>query len=294
MKITQIASIILILTSCYSPRYVYSPVTQNIPLINKKNDVKVAGYLAGGGSGTNNLSSPGAYNLGLDLHTAYAVTDHFAVMLNQYNRWERNGRNNDVFAGDSILILYKRSLTEMGVGYYKSMNDHNSCFQLFGGFATGKFMINESSARNRTANGRFHTSHVNKIFIQPSIISGMTKNFTAAFSSRFSMVYYDKINTDYSDAELKQYFLTDLSASPVFFWEPTMSYMFGFKKLKGIKVETQLGIAILMNRRFVDYRTLNLAIGVISDLRFKKIHDFKGGAGDGKDSTGKGGTLKLK
>lgn len=285
MKPILIALVIFLLASCYTPRYVYSPVTQNIPLIKKKNDLKIAGYLAGGGSGIGNRTSPGAYNLGLDLHTAYAFSNHFAGMVNKYNRWEQNSSNNDVFAGDSILIRYKRSLTEFGAGYYTNLNDNNSCFQLFGGFAFGRFMINESVARNRTTSGRFHTSNVHKIFIQPAIISGLSKNFTAAFSSRFSMVYYNKISSDYSDAELKEYFLADLSTTPAFFWEPVMSYVFGFKKLNGIKLETQLGITVLMNRRFIDYRTLNVAVGITSDLKFKKVNVKKSEASKEKDSS---------
>ena len=261
--------IVLLFSSCYSPRYVYSPVTQDIPMVSKKNDLKVAAFIAGGLSGYRNKGSQNAYNLGMDLHAAYAFSNHFAAMLNQYNRWERNGSNNDVFAGDSIVIKYKRGLTEIGGGYYSSFNNQNTCFQFFAGVAIGKFFINESNAHNRTVTGRFHYSNIDKIFIQPAIISGMKKNFTAAFSSRFSMVYFDKITTDYSAAELNNYFLSDLSQSPVFFWEPSMTYLFGFKHLQALKVEIQLGISVLMNRRFVDYRTMNAALGVTTDFKWK-------------------------
>ena len=85
------------------------------------------------------------------------------------------------------------------------------------------------------------------------------------------MIYYDNISTDYSASELKTYFLTDLSRSPVFFWEPAMTYTFKFKKIPGIGLEMQTGFSVLINRRFVDYRTINLSLGLTSNLQFKKI-----------------------
>ena len=263
--------ILIVLSSCYSPRYVYSPVTQNIPMLNKKNDVQIAGYISGGTSGTVSNSTKNAYNLGIDLHFAYSFSDHFAAMINQYNRWEKNSSNNDVFVGDSIIIKYKRSLTEIGGGYYSTFNNQNTCFQFFTGVAVGKFSITEGNAQNRSSAGRFHSSNITKFFIQPVIISGMAKNFTTAFSSRFSMIYYNNVSTDYSAAELNNYFLSDLSQSPVFFWEPSMSYVFGFKRIRGVKLEAQLGMSVLKNRRFVDYRTLNMALGLTSDLKWKPI-----------------------
>ena len=41
------------------------------------------------------------YNLGMDLHSGYALSDHFAIMINKYNRWERNNGANDFAIGDS-------------------------------------------------------------------------------------------------------------------------------------------------------------------------------------------------
>lgn len=83
------------------------------------------------------------------------------------------------------------------------------------------------------------------------------------------MVYFNKISTDYTQTEQADYFLSDLTHSPVFFWEPAMDYVLGCKKMRGIKIELQVSFSVLMNRRFVDYRTMNFAMGIISDLRFK-------------------------
>ena len=48
-----------------------------------------------------------------------------------------------------------------------------------------------------------------------------------------------------------------------------MDYSIGSKKIKGIRIEMQLGLAVLLNKRFVDYRTLNIGIGITSDLTFE-------------------------
>lgn len=261
--------LLIFLSSCYSPRYVYSPVTQNIPMVRKKNDVQAAAYIAGGTAGTFSNSTPHSYNIGMDLHLAYAFTNHFVVLANQYNRWERNNSNNDVVVGDSIQIRYKRGLTEFAGGYFSSFNHVNTSFQFLAGFAFGSFNIAESNARNTIGALRYHNSNVEKFFIQPAIISGISANFTATFSSRISMVYYKNITTNYSFSELNDYFLSDLSTSPVFFWEPSMTYLFGSKHIHGFKLETQMGLSVLLNKRFVDYRTLNVALGVVSDFKWK-------------------------
>lgn len=277
----MIVLIVLFFSSCYSPRYVYSPATQNIPLLCKKNDIKVGGYIATGLNSNDLALYNNASNFGIDLHGAYAFTNHFAGMINYYNRWERNGGDNDVVAGDSITVKYKRNLVEFGGGYFSALENENSSFQLFAGMAFGKFQINESNAQNRISASRFHNSNITKVFIQPAIISGVHKRFTASFSLRFTMVYYNHISTDYSSSELKTYFLTDLSSSPVFFWEPAMDYVFGFKRFPGVKLDMQTGFSVLINRRFVDYRTINLSLGVTSDLHFKRI--------PGKSNTAKPG-----
>lgn len=258
-----------VLASCYSPRYVYSPSTLNIPALSKKSEVRVAGYVAENTGRTGALSNPTGSSIGIDIHLAYAVNRHFAVMVNQYNRWEDNGKDNDVFPGDSIIIKYFRNLTEVGAGYFKVLGDSNSIFQVFTGVATGKFSIKERNASNNIAFNRFHKSNITKVFIQPAIIAGVHKNFTASFASRFSAIYYSGITTDYTASEQDKYFLTDLNRSPVFFWEPAMDFSFGFKKVKGVKLNLQSGFSVLINRRFIDYRTINFGVGISSDLRFK-------------------------
>lgn len=266
MKHLVYISFSVLLISCYSPRYVYSPSTQNIPSLSAKKDFTMAGFFAANAGGPHNVGNDPNTSLGLDLHTAYALTNHIALMANQYARWEKNENGNDYFSGDSLSIRYKRSLTEIGAGYFTPIANNSTILQIFAGTAFGKFRIHEKSIKSGSSFTRFHESGVTKLFIQPSLIAGIHRNFTAAFSLRFSAIMYHNIQTDYSAAELDDYFLSGISQSPVFFWEPAMNFTFGFKEIKKIKFQLQAGFSVLMNRRFVDYRSLNFGAGIVSDF----------------------------
>lgn len=259
--------------SCYSPRYVYSPSTQNIPLLGKKGDITAGGYFATGGGGSKAAYAGSVdYNLGMDVHIACALSGHLAIMINKYNRWERNNGANNFSVGDSSVIKYRRGLTELGAGYFTSRGTGaKNSFQVFGGMAFGNFQINDNNTGSSIHSARMHHSRITTVFVQPAIIAGQYKHFTASFSSKFSALFYHKIVTNYTATELNNYLLNNLSASPVFFWEPAMNYSLGFKKLKGIRIDLQSSFAILMNRRFVDCRPINIALGTVigSDL-FKK------------------------
>jgi hypothetical protein len=265
--------ICIIISSCYSPRYVYSPPTQNIPQLNKKGDINLAGYFAAGG-GSSSHQYPGlySYNLGMDVHVTYALSDHFGLMVNKYNRWEKNDGANDFNPGDSAIVNYHRALTEFAAGYFTSSKRDrgNNFFQVFGGVAFGKFRIRESSLNNGFPFTRFHNSNITKLFVQPGFIFGQKRNFSTSFSSRLNAIFYSKIKTDYNSTDLDKYLLEGLSSSAVFFWEPAMTFSFGFNKIKGIRLNLQSGFAVLMNKRFIDYRTVNFAFGIIANKELFK------------------------
>lgn len=256
------------LNSCYSPRYVYSPSTQNVLLLHKKNDLEFSGFYAGS---INAFKEKGNYNRGFDLHTAWALSNHFAVMLNESYQWEKNGGNDSFFPNDSSLLSYKRNFTEMGVGYFTPIAYNEKMqFQLFGGVAFGSSNISDDYVSNNVSTYKYHNSSVTKIFIQPAIIYSPVKNFSGALASRFTEVIFTHIHTNYTATELDNYILDSLTVSPVFFWEPVVSYTFGFKKFP-VKLGIQGSISILLNHRFVEHRTGNLALGIIADLPKKRI-----------------------
>lgn len=266
--IILLVSFSLCIISCYAPRYVYSPSTQNIPLLHKKNDLEFSGFYSGD---VNALKEKGNSINGFDLHGSWAVSNHFAIMLNESFSWEKNSDNDSFFPNDSSLLKYKRNFTELGAGYFGPFAYNEKMeFQLFGGVAIGSSNISDDYISNTIHTNKYHNSSVTKIFIQPAIIYNLSKNFSGALTSRFTEVVFTHIHTNYTPQELDNYILDSLTVSPIFFWEPAASYTFGFKKLP-LKLRIQGSISILLNHRFVEHRTGNLAVGIIADFAKKRI-----------------------
>ena len=253
--------------SCYSPRYVYSPPTQNIPLLDKKNDVELSAFYGGA---INFFKEKGNYNRGFDIQSAWAITSHFAVMINENSRWEKNGGNDSFFPADSSFLSYKRNFTEFGLGYFTTRGENIKMkFQAFGGAAFGSSKIFDDFISNSIHYNKYHYSNVTKLFIQPALIYSFFKNFSVALSSRFTEVIFTHIRTSYTPAELRNYLLDSIGVSPVFFWEPAVSYTVGFKKIP-VKFQLQGALTVLLNRRFVEHRNSNIGLGITYNFKNAK------------------------
>ena len=260
----------LLLFSCYTPRYVYSPVAHNVPVLAKKGDSKLAfDYAVNFADNTvkNNVSTK-VKARGYDLQTAYAFTNHWAIQFNYFHRNERNAGDFDNNILDSVVINYKRHIAEIGVGYYHSLNDNKQAIvQIFGGIGLGKFGFTDNGRdQNSVYRSRYHQANITKLFIQPAFTVRSKRNFAASLSSRFSVIFFKNIHTDYTATELDNYKLDSLDYSPKVFWEPSVINTFGFKKLPGIQFEFQLGLAFLVSHRFVDARAFNFSTGLLFDL----------------------------
>ncbi len=249
--------------ACYTPRYVYSPPTQNIPGINKENDIELA---ANYGSSPNIFPRRNNYSHGFDLHTAWAFSKHFGLMLNENAGWERNTTNDSFYPADSSSLSYKRNFTEASVGYFTPLKNNTKMqFQVFGGAAFGSSYIKDDFFSNGSFTKKYHQSAVCKIFIQPAFIFIPSKEFTAALSSRFTKVSFSNIRTNYTALEQNNYLLDSLTINPIFFWEPALTYTFGFKKFP-VKFRLQGSISVLLNHRFVEHRSSNIGMGMVADL----------------------------
>jgi hypothetical protein len=205
---------------------------------------------------------------GFDVQGAYAISKHWAMQLNYFKRTERNAGDFDSGARDSVVLNYKRNLVEIGGGYFHALNNNKlSVLQIFAGIGFGKSNFTDVGRdQNNVYRSRFHNMQVTKIFIQPAFMVRSKGNFSAAFSSRNSLIFFKNINTDYDANELDRYKLDSLTISPRLFWEPAVVNNFGFKKLPGLQLEFQLGFSFLMSRRFVDYRSFNFSAGLIFDV----------------------------
>jgi hypothetical protein len=260
----------LLLTACYSPRYVYSPTAHNVPVLIKKGDSKLAfNYSFNPTASTvkENVPTKGKAR-GFDVQGAYAISKNWAMQLNYFNRTERNAGDFDAGARDSVVINYKRNLVEIGGGYFHALNSNKlSIVQIFAGVGFGKSNFTDNGRdQNNLYRSKFHNMGVVKLFIQPAFMVRSKGNFSAAFSSRSSLVFFKNINTDYNAIELNRYKLDSLTISPRLFWEPAVVNNFGFKKLPGLQLEFQLGFSFLMSRRFVDYRSFNFSTGLLFDI----------------------------
>ncbi|WP_462261405.1 hypothetical protein [Ferruginibacter sp.] len=264
------AFLLFCLSSCYTPRYMYSPSAHNVPVLTKKGDSKLAvNYSVNPVDNSVKDSIPvKAKARGYDLQAAYAITNHWAVQLNYFHRTERNAGDFDAGNRDSVVINYKRNLTEIGLGYFHALNENKRSFvQIFAGAGFGKFSFTDNGRdQNRIYRSHYHHVNVTKLFIQPALTVRGKRNFAASLSLRSSIIFFKNIATDYNATELNNYKLDSLSYSPRVFWEPAMVNTFGFKKLPGVQLEFQMGFAFLVSRRFVDARVFNISGGLLFDL----------------------------
>ena len=264
-----IAYCIFAATSCYTPRYVYSPAAHNVPVLVNKGDSKLAFNYSSNLSKKNTADAvvKNNHGSGIDLQGAYAISKKFALQINYYHRTEKN--NGDFSAGnlDSSVINYTRNLTEIGFGYYRRlMHNDRGIFQVFAGVGFGRFKFTDIGRdQNNVFHNNIHDAGVTKLYVQPAFTI-RNKNFAASLSSRFSLIFFRDIKTDYNSIELDKYKLDSLNSRPRLFWEPGIVNTFGFKKLPGLQLEFQVGLSLLESKLFIDYRSFNFSAGVLFDV----------------------------
>ncbi len=248
----------------------YSPAAHNVPVLTQKGNSKLAfNYSFNAANNRVKDSVPVvAKARGYDLQAAYAFTNHWAAQLNYFYRTERNAGDFDAGNKDSVVINYKRHLTEIGAGYFHALNNNRQAmFQVFVGAGTGTFSFTDDGRDyNAGYRSRYHNMRIVKFFIQPAFMLRSKNNFTTSISSRHSFIYFKKINTNNNTTELSNYKLDSLSYSPKIFWEPSIVNTFGYKKIPGVQLEFQAGFAFLLSRRFVDARSFNFSAGLLFDL----------------------------
>ena len=252
--------LIVIATSCNTPRYIYSPSAHNVPVLTKKGDSKIGAVYSTNAVGEETKDGVKVDNRsrGYDVHGAVAITDNFAIQANHAYRWEKTEGG-----PDSTTLKYKRNLTEIGLGYYLPINDKkNTFFQVFAGAGLGRFSFTDV---DKTSNN-YHQANITKVYLQPAILFKSKGSFTTSVAVRFSGISYSKIKTSYNASQLNDYHLDDLSGRAKWFFEPASVSSFGFKNLPGLRFEVQGGLSFLMARNYVDYRKFNFSVGTWLDV----------------------------
>ena len=260
----------VLLLACYTPRYVYSPSATNVPAFTKKGESKLSAALSSNISGNNTGNNS---STGYDLQAAYAISNHLAVQVDFYHRKEKNG--GQFRSDDSSDIRYLRYMTGAGIGYYFVLDkNRQAVFQVFAGVAFGKFTFTDNGRHSNLYYNNFHEAQVMKIYVQPAFILHSKGSFIASLSSRFSLVSFNHIKTDYSAFDLNNYKLDQLGSSSYLFWEPAMLYTFGNRHVPGVQLEFQFGLSLLQTRNFIDYRAFTSSAALVMDipkiLRHKK------------------------
>jgi hypothetical protein len=249
---------------------VYSPAAHNVPVLLKKTDSKLAINLSTGTFGKTRANSivKESKNRGIDIQGAYALTDHFALQASYYHRTETNEGDYNAGNLDSVVLQYTRNMAEFGVGYSKPLaNNKRAILQVFAGVGFGKFGFTDIGRdENNVYHNKYHQANVTKLYLQPSIIIRSRANYAASLSSRFSVIYFYNIHTDYTAVDLDNYKLDSLQGHPRLFWEPAVINTFGFRKIPGLQVEVQAGLSLLESRLFIDYRSFNFSAGVLFDI----------------------------
>ncbi len=261
--------IIAVAASCNTPRYIYSPSAQNVPVLTKKGDSKIGAVYSTNLTGEEKRDGQIIENRsrGFDLQGAVAITHQFAIQANHFYRWEKS-----TGGPDSLTIRYKRNLTEIGLGYYLPINEKkNIFFQFFAGAGLGKFSFTDDNKFGTN----FHETNIVKIYLQPAILFKSTGSFTSSVSIRASSINYSKIKTNYSVSQLSDFNLDNLNGRGKIFIEPAFTGSFGFKNVPGLRFEFQGGLSFLMARNFIDYRFFNFSAGTWLDIGslFKKTSE---------------------
>ena len=161
----------------------------------------------------------------LDVQTAIALSDNWALMLNGSYADEHS---------DSTEDFHKHLMVEIGGGYFEKMGRIGR-YEIFGGYGLGKV---EGRYDEAVFDAPYTEASFTKIFLQPGIgIS--TDYYSGSFATRFSAIQMDiKAPTE------------ELTNDFHVFFEPVITNKFGSRYIKFI---IQTGLSVPINRKELHY-----------------------------------------
>ena len=218
--------------SC-TPKY-YAPNTHNVPLISKK--------------GESNLTISGNGNQ-FGLQGAYGISDNISLKLDGAYLSDKDKGN----GGSGKLV-------EFGAGYFKPLSN-NFVFETYAiiglGSVENQYNLNAVNATpNPPTQGKLD-ANILRVGIQPNF-GYKTKNFSAAISSRFVNLSYNKIEGNLLFDSIDQIkYLKDNSSN--FLVEPAITLRGGFEK---IKLQLQYGYSFNLTNSNFKQDPQSLSIGL--------------------------------
>jgi hypothetical protein len=230
-KMVILALNILSLGSC--THYYYAPNCHNVPLFQKKGDVRLS--LVG---------SEGSEFTGTEVQAAYSVSSRIAVIADGFWAKEKNAYENSRAKGNYF---------ETACGYYKPIRKH-FVFETYGGMGLGNI-------KSWYHDYGYSEMFFSKYFLQPSF--GFTsKNFDIALSSRLCGLNYSEIrDLSISDDKGNIDFIKGHSLS--YLVEPALTMRLGWKNLK---LQLQYSLSRNMTYRYFPQESGNLNIALFVSL----------------------------
>jgi len=253
----------LLLTSC-AQRNIYSPTAHNVPAFTKKSESKIA---AGYSTGSNSTNEDKAN--GFDVQTAYAVSNHVVLQAGYTYRQEESVDSSQINFFDYSNIKYNRKMFEIGIGYFTSIHKKGKIFfSIYGGIGVGKFsFIDNGIDNNQLSYSRFHNANVTKYYLNPAV-SFINKRLVVSASLRGTLIYYSRIQTNYTIPEQESLKIGSINRKPSFFTEPAGVVSYGFRKLPGLRIECQLGFSFGLPAENQDgyYTGVSFCAGLVFDI----------------------------
>ncbi|MEO6583010.1 MAG: hypothetical protein ABIO05_01725 [Ferruginibacter sp.] len=267
---------IIFISSCNSPRYIYSASPPNYPIFTEKGQSKFAAYYSAtpGNSITEKLAE------GLDLQGAFALSNHWAVTGSIYKRREKDFYKEGGFAKPfkSSEVKYKRNVVELGAGYFASVNPPNTItINFYAGAAAGKFSIIDDGVDINNVNyNREYNSDKKKFFFQPALNFIPNPNFNVSLIFKSSYVHYTNNRTSYTADELRTFQLDLIDNKTLNFIEPAINVEFGFAKYPWIKLGALISGVANQPLHRDNVRNSNSSVGLTFDFsKLKKTQPAK-------------------
>lgn len=269
-KILFVATAFCLISCNTNYRYIYTASPANTPYFTKKGESKLtADY-----SSSSNTRPVNKYAAGIDLQTAYALSDHWALAAAYYNRREK-----DVFSliengpFESSTVTYKRNLFDIGGGYFVSLNKRKTItFNFYGGMSLGKFSFIDNGIDSSGAGySRYHNNGITRWFFQPSFNFMPGEYVRFSYSTRFSFVHYGNPETSYSTEELKYLYLDRVDNQTPLFFEPSLNVQFGLPEIPWINLDAGMSwtsnpFNVFIFSGAVKVRGFNSSIGLNFDF----------------------------
>lgn len=214
---------LFLVTSC-AP--VYVPNVRNSPMFTKGGEFQASAQIGNG----------------LELQSAYAVTDHFGLMTN-FSFINQSGTEDEE-------DFHRHQFFEGGAGFFTNRNE--SFFEIYAGYGRGKGTSFDAfeffGPQSVAATGRYE-----RYFLQPGI--GLNKEkVNLSFAPRFSLVDFYEFST-----ELVR---TTVEEKPKLFFEPAIIGRTNFAH-NTMFATFQAGASLGMNETvYFDRRTFTLSAGI--------------------------------